>query len=120
MSITSLLRGASIAVLALAATAAYADSATVQFQDASPVRFSDLNLDRPADVAKLYYRIAAAADRVCGPRSLTGAYSKSSIYQSCYADAVAQAVARVNQAPLTAYYQQRVQSTSRDLSIARK
>jgi UrcA family protein len=120
MSIAHLLRGACITLLSLACAAAYADSTTVEFQHASAVRFSDLNLDRPADVAKLYQRIATAADRVCGPRSLTGSYSKTSIYQSCYSDAVAQAIARVNQAPLTAYYEQHAQPASRDLSIARK
>jgi UrcA family protein len=120
MSITKLLRVAPIALLSLACAAAYADSTTVEFQTASAVRFSDLNLSRPADVARLYERIATAADKLCGPRSLTGSYSKSGIYQSCYEDAVAQAVARVNQARLTAYYRQRVQPTSYDLSIARK
>jgi UrcA family protein len=120
MSITKLTRVASIAVLSLVCAAAYADSATVEFQTASAVRFSDLNLDRPGDAAKLYQRIATAADKVCGPRSLTGSYSKTSIYESCYHDAVAQAVARVNQAHLTAYYRQRIEPTSRDLSIARK
>jgi UrcA family protein len=120
MSITNLMRGVSIAVLSLTCAAAYADSATVEFQSASAVRFSDLNLDRPGDVAKLYQRIATAADKVCGPRSLTGSYSKASIYQSCYADAVAQAVGRVNQPRLTAYYRQRVPSSSYDLAIARK
>ena len=120
MSITKLLRVAPIAVLSLACAAAYADSATVEFQQASAVRFSDLNLSRPSDVARLYQRIATAADKLCGPRSLTGAYSKSAIYQSCYSDTVAQAVARVNRAPLTAYYEERMQPTSRELAIARK
>jgi UrcA family protein len=118
MSITSkLLQGVSLSILSLACAAAYADT---QLQPASLVRYSDLNLQRPSDVAKLYERIAAAADRVCGPRSLTGSYSKSAIYASCYDDAVAQAVARINQTPLTLYYEQRVQHAAPALAVASK
>jgi UrcA family protein len=114
MSITSkLLQGVSLSILSLACAAAYADA---QFQDSSRVRYSDLNLQRQSDVAKLYDRIAVAADQVCGPRSLTGSYSKSSIYTNCYDDALAQAVARVNQAPLTLYYEQRTQHAAHELA----
>jgi UrcA family protein len=118
MSISSkLLQGVSVSILSLACAGAYADA---QFQHSSLVRYSDLNLQRPSDVAKLYQRIAVAADQVCGPRSLTGSYSKSSIYASCYDDALAQAVARVNQAPLTLYYQQRMPRGSQELAVASK
>ena len=118
MSITSkLLQGVSISILSLACAAAYADA---QLEHSSLVRYSDLNLQRPSDVARLYDRIAIAADQVCGPRSLTGSYSKSAIYTNCYDDAVAQAVARVNQAPLTEYYEQRVQHASQQLAAASK
>ncbi|HTX24482.1 MAG TPA: UrcA family protein [Steroidobacteraceae bacterium] len=116
-----LLQGVSVSVLLLACAAAYADSPpSVAFQHASLVRFTDLSLDRPGDVAKLYERITAAADKVCGPRSLTGSYSKSGVYASCYADAVSQAVARVNHPALTAYYEQRTPSPARALAIAQK
>lgn len=118
MSITTKLLGAvALSVLSLACVSTRAE---VQFGHSSLVRFSDLNLQRPSDVAKLYERIAAAADRICGPQSLTGSYSKSAIYASCYQDAVAQAVAEVNQAPLTAYYEQRMHPASREIAIARK
>ena len=120
------LRAVSLSVLsiacaacAFACAAAYADA---QFQHSSLVRFEDLSLQKPGDVAKLYGRITSAADKLCGPRSLTGAYAKSAVYASCYADTVAQAVARVDRAPLTAYYEQRMHpaSASREFSIARK
>jgi len=119
MSISKLLQGASIAILSLACGTAFAGSATLQFPDASLVHFSDLNLDRPRDVARLYHRIAVAADKVCGPRFL-GGLPQSSVYTSCYHDAVAQAVAHVNQPRLTAYYEQRMQPAPADLAIARK
>jgi UrcA family protein len=118
MSITAkLLRWISVSVLSLGCAAAYAD---VQFEHSSLVRFADLNLQKPGDVAKLYGRIATAADKLCGPRSLTGAYAKSATYASCYADTVAQAVARVNQAPLTTYYERRMHPSSREISVARE
>jgi len=111
-----------ISVSSLAGAAAYADSPSiVEFQHSSTVRYGDLNLRQPRDVAKLYNRITLVADKVCGPRSLTGAYLKSAIYASCYADTVAQAVARVDQPSLTALYRQRWgQSVSREATIARQ
>ena len=108
MSIAKMLVGAAAAALSLACAGAYADSSQVpQFSHSSSVRFADLNLDRARDVARLYQRIALAADKVCGPSSLTGAYAKSATYRSCYSETVAQAVARVNHPGLTAYYRQR-------------
>jgi UrcA family protein len=108
MNITGkLLRGAALSVVSFACVAAYAESPPVEFQHSSTVRFSDLNLNRPQDVARLYNRITLVADKVCGPRTLTGAYAKSADYASCFGDAVAQAVAHVDQPTLTAYYRQR-------------
>jgi UrcA family protein len=108
MIVENLLRGAAVSVIALTGAAAYADSPpAVAFQQSSLVRFGDLNLNRPRDVAKLYNRIALVADKVCGPRSLTGSYSKSADYASCYADTLARAVAHVDQPSLTVYFRQR-------------
>jgi UrcA family protein len=118
MSMTArLLKGVSVSVLSLACAVAYAD---VQFEHSAPVRYSDLNLERLSDVSKLYDRIGVAADKVCGPRSLTGSYSKSGIYASCYADAVAQAVRHINKPALTTYYIERTQFTAHGLSVAQK
>jgi UrcA family protein len=97
-----LLGGVVVSVISLACAAAYADSPR-----SSTVHYKDLNLDRPQDVARLYNRITVAADRVCGPRSLTGSHYKTADYESCYADAVAQAVAHVDHAAVTSYYRQR-------------
>jgi UrcA family protein len=117
MSIRSkLLQGVTVSLISLACAVAYADTQLGQ----TSVHYSDLNLQRLHDVARLYDRIAVAADTLCGPRSLTGAYSKSGIYASCYRDAIAQAIARVNSPALTAYYIERTQPTSHDLSIAQK
>jgi UrcA family protein len=104
--IGKLLTGAAVSVISLACVGAYADSPPVETHS-STVHFRDLNLNRPQDVAKLYTRITVAADRVCGPRSLTGSNYKTADYESCYGDAVAQAVAHIDRAPVTSYYRQR-------------
>lgn len=119
--VENLLTGAAVSFIALTGAAAYADSPpAVGFQHTSIVRFEDLNLSRPRDVARLYNRITLGADKVCGPRSLTGSYSKSAIYASCYAETVAEAVARVDQPALTAYFRQRAEPALRPATIAQR
>jgi UrcA family protein len=115
MAIGKLLTGVAVSVFSLASAAAFADSPR-----SSTVHFRDLNLDRPQDVARLYSRISIAADRVCGPRSLTGSYYKSADYTSCYADAIAQAVANVDHASVTGYYRQRWAEPLSKVTIARQ
>jgi UrcA family protein len=114
-----LLTGAAVSVISLACTAAYADSPPAETHS-SIVHFKDLNLNRPQDVARLYKRLTVAADRVCGPRSLTGSHYKTADYQSCYADAVAQAVAHVDHASVTSYYRQRAEPVSPKATIAQQ
>jgi UrcA family protein len=109
-----LLTGA--AFISLACAGAYADS-----PHGSVVHFKDLDLNRPHDVARLYNRITIAADRVCGPRSLTGSNYKTADYESCYADAVARAVAHVDQPSVTSYYrQQRLAEPSLKIATAQQ
>jgi UrcA family protein len=109
MSFTSkLVAGAAASVMSLACAGSYADTgAPIEFNHSMVVRYTDLDLSHSRDVARLYARISLAADKLCGPRSLTGAHAKSAIYTSCYADAVGQAVADVNHPALTTYYLQR-------------
>lgn len=101
-----LLTGAAVSVISLACAAAYADSPSVETHS-SIVHIRDLDLNRPQDVAKLYHRITSAAARVCGQPSLTGSYYKTPDYESCYTDAVAQAVAHFDNPSVTSYYRQR-------------
>jgi len=103
---TKLLAGTAASLLSLACMSAYAGEA-VEFNHSSIVRYADLDLSRPQDVVRLYQRITLAADQLCGPRALTGAYAKSAAYLSCYSDAISKAIARVNHASLTSYYLQR-------------
>jgi UrcA family protein len=110
------------AILSFACAIAYADSpSTVGFQHAATVRFADLNLDRARDVAALYGRIELAADKLCGPKSLTGHYYKAADYESCTSDAISDAVARIDRESLTAYYRQHAAApVTRQVSIAKQ
>jgi UrcA family protein len=102
----NLLRGAALSAISLVCAAAYADPSPLGAHSLV-VHYQGFNLERPRDVTRLYNRITVAADRVCGPRTLTGSYYKTADYQACFADAVAQAVDNVDQPSLTAYYRQR-------------
>jgi UrcA family protein len=106
-----ILISAALALLVLGAEGAlFAAGAAADEVRSLSVRYTDLNLDRPADVARLYQRIRLAAEDVCGPRLLTGSHVPAAGYQRCFADAVAQAVARVDRPALSAYHQQRLGS----------
>ena len=97
---------ASMLVLALAwrcdalAAAAPADAGSNQIT----VHFGDLNVDRPAGAAVLYRRIRAAAQSVCGDRQPPGAHMTSPAWSSCVAQAIDEAVARVDRPAVTAYH----------------
>lgn len=106
MTIARSFLGAAVSVLSLACAAAYADTTPVSQSHLRVVRYSDLNLDQPRDVARLFNRISAAAEKVCGPRSF-GGYPESADYESCYSDTVARAVAHIARPSVTAYFQQR-------------
>jgi UrcA family protein len=120
--LTRTLIGAALALLICGAEAAlFATAASAAEVHSISVRYADLDLDRPADVARLYGRIRAAADNVCGPRVLTGSYVPQPHYQRCFADAVTQAVARVDRPALSAYHQQRLGlAPQRDATIAQR
>jgi UrcA family protein len=68
------------------------------------VHYNDLSLDRAADVARLYRRIGAAAETVCGPRESTGSRLEPPSYRACFDVAVSNAVAAVASPALSAYY----------------
>jgi UrcA family protein len=84
------------------------DTSAAELPRSVGVRYTDLNLDRPADVATLYHRIATAAEEACGPRLLTGSHQPVPSYERCFNAAVSQAVARVDRPALSAYHQQQL------------
>jgi UrcA family protein len=116
-----LLTGAAMSVISLVCAAAYADAPPPIEMHSSIVHYKNLNLNRPRDVARLYKRITVAADRVCAPRSLTGSFYMTTEYESCYSDAVAQAVARIDEPSVTTYYHEKwVGPVARKATLARQ
>jgi len=108
--ITQFLVAGALAVLVnVVAAVALAGTPDATLSDRSlAVRYSDLSLDRPADVAQLYHRIGVAAERVCGPRELTGSHFEPPAYRSCFDAAVSNAVAAVASPALSAYYRRQL------------
>ncbi len=99
----------SAAIVALAfgvVTVARADTSDTPAQQ-RVVSFKDLNLDRPADAAKLYYRIQRAADLVC--HSEIGPFAQAqNVMRQCTNKSVAEAVASISHPNLTALYAGRI------------
>jgi UrcA family protein len=94
----------SIGISLLASTALYAaDKPMGEVQHSVRVTYADLNLNRAADVAKLYRRLSNAARNVCGPRNFAGRPTPG--FDSCFADTIKQGVAAIDSAALTAYYE---------------
>jgi UrcA family protein len=120
--LTRTLIAAALALLICGAEGAlFAAGASAAEVRSLSVRYADLDLERPADVARLYQRIRGAAENVCGPRLLTGLNVPSPDYRRCFAAAVAQAVARVDRPALSAYHQQRLGlAPQHDATIAQR
>jgi UrcA family protein len=70
------------------------------------VKFADLNLQTPSGVEALYKRIHSAATQVCysGGRNLSNLTSD----RTCAAAAETQAIEKVKNAALSAFYQRKV------------
>ncbi len=94
-------------------TTVYAAGDQGEIRHSTTVRAEHVNFHRPREVAALYDRITYAANQVCTPRSLTGAYYTSPGYVRCYTKAVDDAVASVNRPELSTYHQQHLASSSR-------
>jgi UrcA family protein len=121
--ITQSLIGAALAVIvnAVAAFSLAGTPATTSEQHSLTVRYNDLSLARPADVVRLYHRIGTAADRVCGPRELTGQHWELRSYRSCFDLAVGNAVDAVASPSLSAYYRtQQAASHSHVSTVAQR
>jgi len=100
-------------MIALAPAGASAGE-TAMIQKSVTVRVSDLDLNRPADAAKLQQRIRRAAAIACSDGLIPGSPGASDPDRDCVASAVANAIASVKPAtvaqvlsePLSAYRQQ--------------
>jgi UrcA family protein len=95
MQLTRHLAPAVAMALALSATfASVADAVSVEGNAASiEVRYGDLELGNPLAIDRLYARIAAAAENVCGDYDARDLRARSD-WRACYDAALADAVAR--------------------------
>ena len=73
-------------------------------QSKQAITLRDLDLSKEADVARLYRRIRAAAESVCGDGQLTGTRISNSAQVHCIAAAMDRAVASINKAEVSAYH----------------
>jgi UrcA family protein len=107
--------------LCMACAVVHAENALLQERPSpsTTVSFRDLDLQRSDDVARLYRRLRAAADTVCGPRAFNIFYRTLPAYRACVDDAVQKAVARINQPALSGYSQQHLTQSATILPVAR-
>jgi UrcA family protein len=102
-------RLAGVGMLAIGATivqASFVNDAFAGTPAGMTVRVGDLDLNKSADVVRLYKRIHAAAESYCGVDSLTGTRLLNAGQRACIEEAVAKAVAQVHNEQLSAYHQQ--------------
>jgi UrcA family protein len=115
MNRSSLTVSIAVAILSIAGTSLVVPEATAGSAPALPsqvVRYDDLNLAQPRGVAILYARIHAAAEMVCGQAQRIGSRLVSNAWKVCVAEAVDQAVAKVDRPALTAYHRARTGAPS--------
>ena len=110
MNISKVSRLAGLGLLAIGATivqASLVNAASASVPDGQlAVRISDLDLNKGADVARLYKRIHTAAEAACGADAQTGTHLLSDAQRNCIEEAVGSAVAKVHNEQLSAYHQQ--------------
>lgn len=99
-------RLAGLGLLAIGATIVQASFVNTAFAGEQAVRIGDLDLNKSADVARLYNRIRAAAESVCGVGPITGTLLPGNGHLRCVEETVATAVARMHNEQLSAYHQQ--------------
>jgi UrcA family protein len=81
-------------MIALAPAGASADE-TATIQKSVTVRVSDLDLNKPADAARLQQRIRRAAAIVCSDGLIAGSPGASEPDRDCMASAIANALAKI-------------------------
>lgn len=82
------------------------------------VRFYDLNLEQPAGVAALYWRIKFAAREVCGDPKPPGSAVISAAWRDCVSQSIDRAVAALDRPTVTAYHQAHSKPSDRRIWVA--
>jgi UrcA family protein len=101
------MRHAKLTVLLAALTAGMAQVALADMSSeplSVQVKYADLDLSQTADAKTLYQRLASAAGSVCEPYN-GGELVNIHRFQACVRQAISTAVADVNSALLTSYYE---------------
>jgi UrcA family protein len=110
METSKFVRLAGLGLLAIGATivqAAFVNAASAGVPEGQQaVRVGDLDLNKSADVARLYKRIRAAAESACGAGPVTGTRLPTSGQRNCVEEAIATTVAQLHNEQLSAYHQQ--------------
>jgi UrcA family protein len=91
----------------------FCGNATAHDADGPPQRvvsYADLNLDNSAGVKVLYRRLSQAARAVCQPMPSAPFLRKVEL-KRCERNAMNDAIATINNANLTAYYNERTRGT---------
>lgn len=86
------------------ATAAPAAAESPLVAESTAIRYGDLDLDKTAGVARLYARMQAAAERVCGARYRPGTLLVEPAWRECVAAAVNAAVTKLDRPAVTEYH----------------
>jgi UrcA family protein len=89
-----------LAVISAVGIASLASAASVQVAPTKVVAYGDLDINGVAGAKALYGRLRAAAREVCEPvRTLDSMYQE--VFERCYAEAMSQAVDRIDSAQLS-------------------
>jgi UrcA family protein len=102
-------RLAGVGMLAVSATIVQASFVNTAFAGVpageQAVRIGDLDLNKSADVARLYNRIQAAAESVCAAGPVTGTLLPGNGHLRCVEETIGAAVARMHNEQLSAFHQ---------------
>lgn len=103
MNIVNSIRSLALALSALALVCGNATAGDRNAQEQRIVRYSDLNLNHPDGVKVLYRRLTSAARAVCPVQLSVSAAARYKATQ-CAQMALANAIAKIDNANLTAYH----------------
>ena len=96
-AVFGMLAGMAVQASAETVTSVTADAVTEKTQ--RTVSIADLDLTSPEGQEALHYRLARAAEQVCGPSDLrqAGSIAQANRNRDCYRQSLSEAMAEVNQ-----------------------
>ena len=94
-------------VFVLAVASSYAQADTAVSVKTETVRYDDIRMTSPVGIAVLYGRLKGAAARACTAPDSNADLKGKARFRACYDDAMARAVATVNNPALTQFYEEK-------------